>query len=119
MAKASCSICSNENLHISIYRSSSFVLYAPIVSVGIRQLQLILLKVALLLGVHVHIGVQFKRLILPVVNSRGQGKNINNTQFFRVFEGSVSYLTLFSITYTANGSACPSDISTTCSLLCF
>ncbi|ETE62873.1 Protein MICAL-3, partial [Ophiophagus hannah] len=40
--------------------------------ISIRQLQLILLKVALLLGVHVHIGVQFKGLILPVVNSHGQ-----------------------------------------------
>uniref|UniRef100_A0A670YNB8 Molecule interacting with CasL protein 1 n=1 Tax=Pseudonaja textilis TaxID=8673 RepID=A0A670YNB8_PSETE len=39
--------------------------------ISIRQLQLILLKVALLLGVHVHIGVQFKGLILPVVNSHG------------------------------------------------
>ncbi|KAM3841189.1 F-actin-monooxygenase MICAL1 isoform 1-T2 [Vipera latastei] len=40
--------------------------------ISIRQLQLILLKVALLLGVQVHIGVQFKGLILPVVNPHGQ-----------------------------------------------
>lgn len=34
-------------------------------SAGIRQLQLILLKVALLLGVEVHVGVEFKRLLEP------------------------------------------------------
>lgn len=32
---------------------------------GIRQLQLILLKVALLLGVEVHTGVEFRGLIEP------------------------------------------------------
>lgn len=32
---------------------------------GIRQLQLVLLKVALLLGVEVHVGVEFKNLLEP------------------------------------------------------
>lgn len=41
---------------------------------GIRQLQLILLKVALLLGVEVHINVQFKGLVLPAGKVGGQGK---------------------------------------------
>lgn len=41
---------------------------------GIRQLQLILLKVALLLGVEVHINVQFKGLVPPVGKAGGQGK---------------------------------------------
>lgn len=41
---------------------------------GIRQLQLILLKVALLLGVEVHINVQFKGLIPPAGKAGEQGK---------------------------------------------
>lgn len=41
---------------------------------GIRQLQLILLKVALLLGVEVHVNVQFKGLVPPVGKAGGQGK---------------------------------------------
>lgn len=36
---------------------------------GIRQLQLILLKVALLLGVEVHTGVEFRGLIEPSAES--------------------------------------------------
>lgn len=34
-------------------------------SAGIRQLQLVLLKVALLLGVEVHVNVEFKALLEP------------------------------------------------------
>lgn len=34
-------------------------------SAGIRQLQLVLLKVALLLGVEVHVNVEFKKLVEP------------------------------------------------------
>ncbi|XP_062481537.1 F-actin-monooxygenase MICAL1 isoform X2 [Pezoporus occidentalis] len=41
--------------------------------ISIRQLQLILLKVALLLGVEVHINVQFNGLIPPVGKAGGQG----------------------------------------------
>lgn len=41
---------------------------------GIRQLQLILLKVALLLGVEVHTKVQFKGLQPPTGKATGQGK---------------------------------------------
>ncbi|XP_062997132.1 F-actin-monooxygenase MICAL1 [Elgaria multicarinata webbii] len=41
--------------------------------ISIRQLQLILLKVALLLGVQVHTNVQFKGLIPPAANSRERG----------------------------------------------
>lgn len=37
---------------------------------GIRQLQLILLKVALLMGVEVHMGVEFKRLLEPLKKQR-------------------------------------------------
>lgn len=36
-----------------------------LLSAGIRQLQLILLKVALLLGVEVHVGVEFKKVLEP------------------------------------------------------
>lgn len=39
-------------------------------SAGIRQLQLILLKVALLLGVEVHVGVEFRRLLEPPEEQR-------------------------------------------------
>ncbi|KAM6114658.1 F-actin-monooxygenase MICAL1 [Phoenicopterus ruber ruber] len=41
--------------------------------ISIRQLQLILLKVALLLGVEVHINVQFKGLVPPAGKASGQG----------------------------------------------
>ncbi|KAM6399031.1 F-actin-monooxygenase MICAL1 [Rhynochetos jubatus] len=41
--------------------------------ISIRQLQLILLKVALLLGVEVHINVQFKGLVPPPGKASGQG----------------------------------------------
>ncbi|KAM9369359.1 F-actin-monooxygenase MICAL1 [Phaethornis superciliosus] len=41
--------------------------------ISIRQLQLILLKVALLLGVEVHINVQFKGLVPPDGKAGGQG----------------------------------------------
>lgn len=37
---------------------------------GIRQLQLILLKVALLMGVEVHVGVEFRRLLEPPEKQR-------------------------------------------------
>lgn len=39
-------------------------------SAGIRQLQLILLKVALLLGVEVHVGLEFRRLLEPPEKQR-------------------------------------------------
>lgn len=42
---------------------------------GIRQLQLILLKVALLLGVEVHVNVEFKNLLEPPENQHKQSKN--------------------------------------------
>ncbi|XP_025967646.2 F-actin-monooxygenase MICAL1 [Dromaius novaehollandiae] len=41
--------------------------------ISIRQLQLILLKVALLLGVEVHINVQFKGVLPPAGKAGGQG----------------------------------------------
>uniref|UniRef100_A0A3Q2XMR3 SVOP-like n=1 Tax=Hippocampus comes TaxID=109280 RepID=A0A3Q2XMR3_HIPCM len=39
-------------------------------SAGIRQLQLVLLKVALLLGVQVHVNVEFKRVLEPPLDQR-------------------------------------------------
>lgn len=48
--------------------------FPPAPPAGIRQLQLILLKVALLLGVEVHINVQFKDLLPPASRGDGQGK---------------------------------------------
>uniref|UniRef100_A0A452IZX8 F-actin monooxygenase n=1 Tax=Gopherus agassizii TaxID=38772 RepID=A0A452IZX8_9SAUR len=42
--------------------------------ISIRQLQLILLKVALLLGVEIHVNVQFKGLIPPAAKGSGRGR---------------------------------------------
>ena len=39
---------------------------------GIRQLQLVLLKVCCLLGVHVHIGVEFRSVEDPPSSSKGK-----------------------------------------------
>lgn len=44
---------------------SAFHIFLLCVKIGIRQLQLILLKVALLLGVEVHENVGFESLIEP------------------------------------------------------
>lgn len=43
--------------------SGSYV--APVDPAGIRQLQLMLLKMALLLGIEIHVNVEFKGLIEP------------------------------------------------------
>lgn len=43
-------------------------------SAGIRQLQLILLKVALLMGVEVHVGVEFKKVLEPPEDQRTHSK---------------------------------------------
>lgn len=55
---------------------------------GIRQLQLILLKVSLLLGVEVHTGVEFQGLIEP---SGENGTNIgqHNIPVFLSISGSL------------------------------
>lgn len=42
---------------------------------GIRQLQLVLLKVALLLGVEVHVHVEFKNLLEPPGDQQNLRKN--------------------------------------------
>lgn len=47
---------------------------------GIRQLQLMLLKVALLLGVEVHVNVEFKHLLEPPENQDNQSKTIIKIQ---------------------------------------
>ena len=43
---------------------------------GIRQLQLVLLKVALLLGVEVHVNVEFKQLVEPPVNQERHSESL-------------------------------------------
>lgn len=40
-------------------------LTGPLVHPGIRQLQLILLKVALILGIEIHVNVEFQGLVHP------------------------------------------------------
>lgn len=44
-------------------------------SAGIRQLQLVLLKVALLLGVEVHVNVEFKNLVEPPKDQHRHSEN--------------------------------------------
>lgn len=43
-------------------------------SVGIRQLQLMLLKMALLLGIEIHVNVEFKGLIEPPEDQETESK---------------------------------------------
>lgn len=43
---------------------------------GIRQLQLVLLKVALLLGVEVHVHVEFKNLLEPPEDQQNHRENM-------------------------------------------
>lgn len=44
-------------------------------SAGIRQLQLVLLKVALLLGVEVHVSVEFQKLVDPPEDQHRRSEN--------------------------------------------
>lgn len=46
-----------------------------LLSAGIRQLQLVLLKVALLLGVEVHVNVEFKNLVEPLEDQRRRSES--------------------------------------------
>ncbi len=43
--------------------------------VGIRQLQLMLLKMALLLGIEIHVNVEFKSLIEPPEDQETESKS--------------------------------------------
>lgn len=43
-------------------------------SAGIRQLQLMLLKMALLLGIEIHVNVEFKGLIEPPEDQENESK---------------------------------------------
>lgn len=43
-------------------------------SAGIRQLQLMLLKMALLLGIEIHVNVEFKGLIEPPEDQESESK---------------------------------------------
>lgn len=61
---------------------------------GIRQLQLMLLKIALIVGVEVHVNVEFVKLLEP---PEGQGTDGNwpiimTSSFEDYIEHSVSYL---------------------------
>lgn len=42
--------------------------------VGIRQLQLILLKVALILGIEIHVNVEFQGLVYPPEDQENESK---------------------------------------------
>jgi len=46
----------------------------PCCVAGIRQLQLILLKVALLVGIEIHVNVEFKGLIEPPEDQETESK---------------------------------------------
>lgn len=43
-------------------------------SAGIRQLQLILLKVALILGIEIHVNVEFQGLVYPPEDQENESK---------------------------------------------
>lgn len=43
---------------------------------GIRQLQLMLLKVALLLGIEIHVNTEFKGLIEPPEDQENESKTL-------------------------------------------
>lgn len=59
--------------HMSLSSGCSLI---PWFRKGIRQLQLVLLKVALLLGVEVHVNVEFKRLVEPPGNQEGHSESL-------------------------------------------
>lgn len=48
---------------------------------GIRQLQLMLLKVALLLGIEIHVNVEFKGLIEPPEDQENESKKTFSRPF--------------------------------------
>ena len=43
-----------------------------LISAGIRQLQLILMKICCLLGVQIHVGVEFRGIEEPTIDKSGQ-----------------------------------------------
>lgn len=43
---------------------------------GIRQLQLMLLKVSLVLGVEIHVNVEFVKLVEPPAEQNGDSKSV-------------------------------------------
>lgn len=70
-----------DHISESAIRYTSLQTADPIISTtcymsaGIRQLQLVLLKVALLLGVEVHVNVEFKNLVEPPKDQHRHSEN--------------------------------------------
>ena len=56
------------------FTNASHVWASPWSAAGIRQLQLMLLKMALLLGIEIHVNVEFKGLIEPPEDQEGESK---------------------------------------------
>lgn len=56
-------------------RKTNTAIFVRLCIVGIRQLQLMLLKVALLLGIEIHVNVEFKGLIEPPEDQDGERKS--------------------------------------------
>ncbi len=56
------------------FYSSDVIFFSLLCIVGIRQLQLMLLKMALLLGIEIHVNVEFKSLIEPPEDQETESK---------------------------------------------
>lgn len=52
----------------------SFAFIYHLLFAGIRQLQLILLKVALILGIEIHVNVEFQGLVYPPEDQENESK---------------------------------------------
>lgn len=59
--------------HVSCRNKCQMVFWESLPA-GIRQLQLMLLKVALLLGIEIHVNVEFKALIEPPEDQENESK---------------------------------------------
>lgn len=52
----------------------SVIFFVIVFFSGIRQLQLILLKVALILGIEIHVNVEFQGLVYPPEDQENESK---------------------------------------------
>lgn len=73
-----CSEIIEQRLHSTLYADGTqtllltLLLFPPSFLIGIRQLQLILFKVALMLGVEIHVNVEFVKVLEPPEDQENQ-----------------------------------------------
>lgn len=65
---------SNVTQALVFFAFSSISLSSAFLFPGIRQLQLILLKVALILGIEIHVNVEFRGLVYPPEDQENESK---------------------------------------------